>query len=343
MRAGLFVLAVGLSACGFEHGHLGGGSNGGDDGGIPDASGDGSFVPWWDTDWMYRMPITIANTSTTALPAGYQIGVSHAFYSAPCGGTRNEVRFVYQSLTDLNRALDDVTPPWAWFQLAAPLAAGATSTGEYYLYCSSIGGSAPTSNPATLFDLYDAFEAASINTTTWTVVRGATINNGRLVLGSSGQNDNGVITKTATFGPGYAVDFVAQSSQAPTTSIGFWGGFEGSTTNGPPYTIWWTFATTGIGPAYGINSGSTPYQGTPVTLDTAAHYYSIEHYGKGAMYRFDDVPYDTRAYDVAYSTPLYVRLWNYNSTPTVAFELVRVRQAVDPPPTVTVGAPEMKP
>jgi hypothetical protein len=343
MRAGLFVLAVGLCACGFEHGHLGGGSNGGDDdGGMPD-SADATAVAWWNTAWNYRMPITIANTSTTALAAGYQIGVSHAFYSAPCGGTRNELRFVYNAATDLNRAFDDVATPWAWFELAAPLAAGATSTSEYYLYCSNAAAANPTSNPATLFELYDAFEAASINTTTWTVVRGANINNGKLVLGTGGQNDNGVITKTATFGPGYAVDFVAQSSAAPTTSVGFWGGFEGSTTDGPPYTIWWTFTTTGIGPAYGITTNSTAYSGTPVTLDTAAHYYSVEHYGKGAMYRFDDVPYDTQAYDVAYATPLYVRLWNYNSTPTVSFELVRVRQAVDPPPTVTVGAPEIKP
>lgn len=343
MRAALLVLAVCLSACGFEHGQLGGGSNGGDDARMPDGAGDAPYVPWWNTGWNFRMPITIVNTSTSALPMGYQVGVSHDFYAAPCGGTRNELRFVYNSLTDLNRAIDDVVPPWAWFQLAAPLPAGATSTGEYYLYCNAITPSTPTSNPATLFDFYDAFEAASIDTSRWTVVRGAGITNGKLVLGTGGNTDNGVISKAASFGAGYAVDFVAQSAQAPTTSVGFWGGLEGSTTDGPPYTIWWTFTTTGIGPAYGITTQSTPYQGQPVALDTAAHYYSVEHYGKGAMYRYEDVPVDTQAYDVAYTDPLFVRLWNYNSTPTVSFDLVRVRQAVDPPPTVTVGAPEMKP
>jgi hypothetical protein len=344
MRASLFVLAVGLCACGFEHGRLSGG--GGDDGGsgsaTVDAAIDGSGPAWWHAGWNYRMPITIVNSSTETLPVGYQVGISHDFYAAPCTGTRNDVRFIYGPVTELNRAFDEVSPPWAWFQLASPLGPGETSTGEYFMYCGNLAPPPSSSNPATLFELYDAFEAVQINTTTWTVQRGAMINNGRLVLGGGTMNDNGVISKTATFGPGYAVDFVAIPSSTTTSSFGFWAGFEGSTTNGPPYTIWWTFDTTAIGPAYQITGGQA-YQGTPVDLTTAAHYFSVEHYGKRAMYRYDNVPYDTQTYDIAYATPLFVRLWNYNTAPTVAFELVRVRQAVDPPPTVTVGAPEMKP
>jgi hypothetical protein len=343
MRAGLFVLAIGLSACGFEHGRLsGGGDDGGSGSGTIDAAIDASGPAWWHAGWNYRMPITIVNASTATLPIGYQVGISHDFYAAPCTGTRNDVRFIYGPVTELNRAFDDVMPPYAWFQLASPLGPGATSAGEYFMYCGNPSPTPSPSNPSALFELYDAFESAQINMTTWTVQRGANISNGRLVLGGGTMNDNGVISKTASFGPNHAVDIVAIPAQTTTSSLGFWFGFEGSTTNGPPYAIWWTFNTTSIGPAYGIDATSTPYEGTPITLTTAPHYFSVEHYGKGAMFRYDDVAYDTQAYDVAYSTPWYVRLWNYNTTPTVAFELVRVRQAVDPPPTVTVGAPQMK-
>ncbi|HUS31817.1 MAG TPA: hypothetical protein VMZ53_25120, partial [Kofleriaceae bacterium] len=194
-----------------------------------------------------------------------------------------------------------------------------------------------------LFELYDAFGSASLDTTLWTNVRGSTLNNGRLVVGGGGQTDNGVISKMS-FGVNNAVDFIIVASQATTAMPGFWAGFEGSTTDGPPYTIWWTLDTSNmIAPSYKITTASTDYRGTPFAFTTAAHYYSVEHYGKGTMYRYDDVPYDTQAYDVAYTSPLFIRLWNYNSSPSVAYDMVRVRQAVDPPPAVVVGAPVAKP
>jgi hypothetical protein len=289
------------------------------------------------------MPLTIVNGSAQTLPMGYQIGVSYPFLSAPCIGQRDDVRFIYGPVTELNRVFDDVSPPWAWFPLIAPLAPGATSTGEYFIYCGNIDPGSGPSNPKTLFELHDAFGAASIDTNTWTVVRGATLSNGRLVVGNSGNQDNGVITATASFGPNHAVDFVAIPSLTTTPAYGFWGGFQATTANNAPYALWWTSTTTGFGPTALMNANNTAYQGATVALTTTGHYFGVEHYGDHAMYRYDDAPYDTHAYDESHDTPLYVRLWNYNSTPSVAFDMVRVRQAVDPPPTVTVGTPEMKP
>jgi hypothetical protein len=342
MRAAVLVLALGLGGCGFEHGALNGGGSGssaGDDGG-PDI--DTPPVSWWNTAWGYRMPITIVNSSAQALPMGYQVGFAYPFYSAPCNGQRDDVRFVYGDTTELNRAFDDVTPPFAWFPLAAPLAAGATSKGEYFLYCgNSAPGSGP-SNPKTLFDFYDAFgQSGGVDTSVWTIKNGATLSNGKLVCGNSGQGDNGVVTTTPAFTANHAVDFIAIASS--TSNNSWWAGFQIGTPDVPPWLHWWTEQQTTIRPDFKATDTSTLWLGTEKNLDTQPHYYSIENYGMKSMYRYDDAVYETHVYDVAPPATLSVRLWNGQSTPAVSYDMVRVRKAVDPPPTVTVGAPEPRP
>jgi hypothetical protein len=341
MRAAVLVLAVGLGGCGFEHGHLGGG--GGDDGGVgSDVGPDTPPAAWWNTGWGYRMPITIVNGSGRTLAMGYQVGISYAFYSAPCNGQRDDVRFVYGDTTELNRVFDDVTPPFAWFPLAAPLAAGATSKGEYFLYCgNSAPGSGP-SNPKTLFDFYDGFgQSGGVDTSVWTVYHGATLSNGKLVCGNSGQNDNGVVTTTPMFTADHAVDFLAIASS--TSNNGWWAGFQLGTADVPPWLHWWTEQPTTIRPDFKATDASTLWLGTEKTLDTQPHYYSVENYGMKSMYRYDDAVSETHVYDLSPPATLSVRLWNGQSSPSVSYDMVRVRQAVDPPPAVTVGAAEQKP
>jgi hypothetical protein len=330
-----------LAACSFPHGVA---TSSGDDDmpivdGVVDAPPDTPPGAWWDAAWPVRMPITITNASTTeSLAAGYQVGFQ--FTLAPNCNSRDDVRIIRNHTTELDRVIDD-GGPWFWFKLQSAIAPGASSIGEYFIYC---GNPAPTNVPnagKTVFDFFDGFNGASIDAAVWTVSSGAALANNKLVVGNAAGNDHGIITKSATFTANHAVDFEATTSAA--TGNAFWAGFENSTNNAPPWLIWWTNTTTIIAPAYKANGGSTDWRGTAKTLDTNAHIYSIENFGKHAIFRIDNTAYETHTYDANPPAAFNIRLWNYNSTPTVTYDNVRIRQVIDPAPTVMVGAVEMKP
>jgi hypothetical protein len=60
------------------------------------------------------------------------------------------------------------------------------------------------------------------------------------------------------------------------------------------------------------------------------------------MYRLEDAPQESHVYAPMQPPPamMDVRLWDGSNTTTVSYDWVRVRHAVNPPPAVTVGAPE---
>lgn len=329
-----------LAACTFQHGAAA--TGGGDDMPMLDgavATPDVQEGAWWDAAWPVRMPLTITNASTTeSLAAGYQVGF--AFTLAPNCTSRDDVRIVLNHTTELDRVIDD-GGPWFWFKLQTAIAPGASSTGEYFIYC---GNAAPSNAPSAakmVFDFFDGFNAASIDTAVWTVGSGATITNNKLVVGNAMGTDHGLITKTATFTARHAVDFEATTSS--TNGNYFWAGFENTTNNAPPWLIWWTNQATIIAPAYKATNNSTDWRGTSKTLDTQPHIYSIENLDTHAIFRVDNAAYQTYTYDANPPAAFNIRLWNYNSTPTVTYDNVRVRQVIDPAPTVTVGAVENKP
>jgi hypothetical protein len=336
------VYALGLVAgCSFPHGVA---TTSGDDMPIVDADVDAPPDPppsaWWDEAWPLRMPLTIANTSTSTLPAGFQISFRIAIGNTMCA-TRDDMRVVHMHTLEMNRVFDDVgSPAVVWFPLAEPIAAGATSVGDYYLYCGNANAGTPPNNQKMIFDFFDGFGAA-LDTNVWSIKSGATVSNGRLILGNAMGTDHGIVTKTPSFTAGHAVDFVVATSS--TMGNYFWGGFESTTNNVPPWLIWWTNGPTIIAPAFQANASSQDWRGTSKNLDTQGHYYSVEYFSSYSIFRYDDAFYEMHTFDAIPPSTFSIRLWNYNSTPTATFDLVRVRQVVDPAPTVTIGDVEMKP
>lgn len=332
MRWGwLFVLA----ACSFQHGAASQLTI--DDAPVDGASPDVSRA-WWNPAWRVRMPIAIGNPSTGALAAGYQIGLRFDAFAAPCTTNRDDLRIVYGT-TELARVIDEVGPPeWTWFPLAAPLAAGTTSTGEYWLYCGNPAPAAAPADPAQVFDFYDGFDEAVLDLSVWTKQNMAVLGNGQLTCGGGANNDSGIVTTTPTFHAHHAVDFVATASTA--TNAGFWAGFQLGTMDVQPWLHWWTQSLNAIRPDFQATNTSTLWLGANITLDLSPHFYGVENYGTSSMYRYDDEPRDTHVYDVSPPDPLSVRLWEGDKASTVKYDLVRVRQAVDPAPTATVGAAE---
>lgn len=327
MRSAYLICLLG--ACSFEHG-----ARDTVDGGVDTPPSD-----WWDASWGARMPLTIKNGSTVVLPAGFQIGVPLQVSASPCTG-RDDVRVIYKHTTELDRVVDEVgTPTWVWFKSVTPIMPGADTSTDYVAYCGNPAPPAPPSDGKRVFELFDGFSTA-LDSAVWTTKASATTSNGNLVLGNGGQTDNGIVS-VARYTAGYATDFIAQPSQA--TNGKFWAGFQNGTLDAYPWIMWWTNMTTIIAPAYKVNGASQDWRGMAKPLDTQPHLFTVENLGDHAIFRYDNALLESHIYDVPPPASFSVRLWNYNDTPTVSFDMVRVRRVIDPAPTVTVGAVETKP
>ena len=332
------VLALLASACSFHHGIAPGGSAGDDAG--DDASDAGLPPDWWNPAWHARMPLTILDGAALPLPAGYQVGFALDLDAPPClPGDRDQIRIV-RAGSDLDRVIDEVgTAEWTWFPLQAAIAPGAMAT-DYWLYCDDPDPSPAPSDPTAVFDFYDGFDAATVDTSVWTVQNTVSVSDGLLVCGGGGLGDNGVVTKTRTFGANHAVDFIAISGTA--TAADFWAGFQIGTMDVAPWLHWWTKDASSICPDYLGVATDSPWYGTDVSLDTAPHLYGVENYGDASAYRLADAIVQSHVYAPMQPPPAQVdvRLWDGDATAIVSYDMVRVRQAVNPPPAVTVGPAE---
>ena len=307
-----------------------------------DAGGADAGAPagWWNPAWPIRVPITITDASTAALGSGYQIGFADSASASACppvSATDDDLRIVFGT-TELARAIDAVTPqPWIWFKLAAPLAAGATSSNEYWVYCGNPSPPPPIGGAAQVFDFYDGF--ATLDQSVWTVANTPTVSGGGL---NCGANNTGIVAKSPTSTVNHAVDFAA-SAQTP-TSAGqtWWGGYQNGTGDVQPWAIWYALMQDTIMPS---SDAGMERNGTTVVLDTTFHIYGVESYADHSMmFRHEDAPYQPYAPDPQTMVPpmLDVRLWNNSPSGSITFAWVRTRQAVTPSPSVALGGPEMK-
>jgi hypothetical protein len=299
-------------------------------------------APWWNDAWFERIPITIENAGSAALGSGLQVAVMLDLSGGACvsPGAHDDVRIVYGA-TELPRVIDSIpTTNATWFGLVAVLDVGATSRGEYWLYCRNGSAAAVGDLGSAVFEFYDPFDA--LDGGRWQIVNGATTNGGMLVLDNT--NDTGVVTQVAVNDVDYAVDFAAvlQSGTAD-----WWGGFQSGTADVRPWSLWYQHDAGNVSPSY--------IDGDPIALidfgtdkpqDTALHIYSVEDYASAAIWRFDDVLYQVQAYSPLGTPPATfdLRLWN-NSTGSnqgISFDWVRLRRAASPTPIVGLGSAEMR-
>ena len=307
----------------------------------PDA---GSAAPgdWWNTDFTTRLPITIVNGSSAELPIGFQIGLPYDVAGAQCASTsasHSDVRTVYHD-AEIPRVIDSVGPPaWTWFRLSAPIAAGATSTGDYWLYCDDPAAPAIPDLGSAVFDFYDPFD--QLDTTRWTVSHGASVGSGMLHC-PTGQTDVGVVSTQSVAALAHAVELaiVMQTGDAH-----WWGGFQDGTVDGPPWAIWdqpdpGDSGT--VSPSYADTSGDT-VTGNSVTQDAAEHIYGVEDEASTATFTIDDTVVQTMPYQPDANPPpsnFDIKLWNMslNSGQDISFDWVRLRQTVAPAPTASAGS-----
>jgi hypothetical protein len=125
--------------------------------------------------------------------------------------------------------------------------------------------------------------------------------------------------------------------QAGPPSMWFWGGFQNGTATAAPWTLWNTRNEAGIHPEIDDGQGGTAV-GNAIVFDTSPRMYSVEEYGAASMYRLADVPVETIVHTHVIAASISVRFDNYSSgSNTMQVDMARVRHAVNPPPTVTIG------
>jgi len=306
---------------------------------IPDAPPD-AFVfldarahppNWWNPSWGTRQQLTISNTSATAMATGYQVGLALDLDAAPCTGSREQVRIVYMNTTDLSRVIDEVgATEWTWFPLQTAIPAGTTST-DYWLYCTNPSATAAQSDPATVFDVWDDF-AGNALAATWTAQGTVTVANGSVTLGASGG-----IHSNATYGANTAFDVMATATGVSVSNPEWWLGYEQTFSFVAPWVVWYAHDANTIMPS--VNEANTQHNDTPVPLDASPHLYGVEMFGATSAFRLADVIVDNHTNASTFG-PLNLRLHVLQNSGTVSFDWVRVRKAVSPAPTVTVGSVE---
>jgi hypothetical protein len=330
MRWSVVLGSLLTAACGFRAPTGGAG-----DAGVVDGRpGEGGASNWWNTAWSARQQISINSPMT--LPQGFQIGVRRDLDTEPCSGPRNAVRVVRNHTTELTRVIDELgADEWIWFRLVEPLPAS-TGPSEYWLYCGNPSAGPAMANPVTVFDLYDDFDGASLSST-WNMQGAVTVGGGAVTVGGN----NAGIHSVTSFGAGTATDFILQPSSGALSDPFYWGGFEVGFMTSPPWVIW--HGRTANMMRQEINRGPGPITQGSRAIDASPHLYGVEHYGSSAGFRYHNDPVGTVPYGATIGQAMNVRLHNYMSGGTVQFHMARVRKAVDPPPTVSLGAVEPRP
>jgi len=350
------LAAVVLAGCSFQpHAAPGGGDAPahadapfGDDGpvvidGHPDAPPDAppdAFVyldapahpaDWWNAAWGSRMKLTIVNGSQTAMAQGYQVGMAFDLDAAPCGANRDQVRIVYNQ-TEVPRVIDEVgTTEWTWFPLQAQIAGGTTNT-SYWVYCNNPNPNAAPKDPATVFDVWDDFPGAAL-ASTWASQGNVSVANSKVTISAN----NGGIHSTATYGAQTAVDVMATATGAQVSGPSWWLGYESNFTSAAPWIVWYASSANAIHPS--VNEAGFEHDDATVPLDGNPHLYGVETYGSSGAFRLADTIVQNHTYTGPIG-PLNLRLHVYQGGGNVSFDWVRVRKAVSPAPTVTVGTVE---
>jgi hypothetical protein len=152
----------------------------------------GSFNVQTVPGWGYRYGLTINNTNTSALPAGYTVKVTLDTASLINAGKLradgNDLRLVWvngSTLVELDRAIEtplNTTTTEIWFKTQASIAAG-SNDGSYYLYYGNPSAGVAPSSRANVYVAYDDFNGTAIDTSLWNVNgSGVTVSGGLATL-----------------------------------------------------------------------------------------------------------------------------------------------------------------
>ena len=130
---------------------------------------------------------------------------------------------------------------------------------------------------------------------------------------------------------------LATASGSSITNPQWWLGYETNFNLTAPWIVWYASSANAIHPS--VNEAGAQHNDPTVPLDASAHLYGVETYGSTGAFRLADAIVQSHTYTDPIGA-LNLRLHVLQGSGTVSFDWVRVRKAVAPAPTVTVGSVE---
>ncbi len=116
---------------------------------------------WWDANYLYRIPLTIATGSTPASQGNtvvYRVSTGSYVAMGALRSDRRDLRIVYwDGATNIELNRDYVQHDDVRFALQADIPGNGSSTGEYYLYLGNPSAGAPPSDLSLVYDYYTDF------------------------------------------------------------------------------------------------------------------------------------------------------------------------------------------
>lgn len=318
----------------------------------PDVAADANVDANTST-FLHRRRITIHNSSTSQLPAGFTITVPFSPLATlvSTGSVKpdfSDLRIIGDTVGERDRIVDPPggpAPVAIHFSLGTPIAPGATSN-EYAIYYSYPAAPAAPAVGTNVFPVYEDFTTAISNV--WMQHDAPQVTGGNLVL-RAGHTDAITTTASADNVPIISamslVATVPNPASDPTVqpegTFWYWFGYQhtGDFTASDPWIVWISRGKNGIGAEQkspvGCETGCSP---TPGSQDTATHYYRIERDpGETRFYRDGAVPITIT---VQNTEDYSLMLRNYMATSDLVIDYVRARARVSPDPTVSLGPEE---
>jgi hypothetical protein len=170
-----------------------------------------SGVPWWNSAWTNRVPITVQNTSSSAaLPIRYSVKATLNTSSLITAGQMlancaDLVVIYFDGTTnhEIDRVINNcgTTSTDVWFALQRPIAAGAQDTG-YDLYYGNPSAGTPPSNGMNVFLFYEDWENGASH---W-------MSAGGLDPASTGVMGTSTIATSNSFSPTHSQQFTQMGS-----------------------------------------------------------------------------------------------------------------------------------
>lgn len=314
-----------------------------------DAAPDGD--PGTTTPVRYRRRISIVNTASVALPAGFTIRVPIPTMLTMMVAERkvkadfSDLRVIGDGATaERDRIVDAGTgsvPASVSFALQSPLAPGATSS-EYALYYGGADATPAAARGTAVFPVYDDFSTGL--SAIWLRNDGPAVVNGKLVL-RAGHTD-ALTTSAATDGvPTISALEISARVNDPTSeptpqgneTFYYWFGYQhtGDFTATAPWALWVARGKGQIQAEQKSPVGCEGVcQGPTAPLSGVPHYYVIERDPSATRFYLDGVLSYTAA--VTNNADYAIMVRNYLATSDVVIDWIRARARVSPDPTVTV-------
>ena len=135
-----------------------------------------AYTPWWDYAWKDRRPVAINNANNTDTLFGYQLMLNISYYN-DMNADFSDLRFVfYNSSSSQNSEMPyyteskvDGTYARIWVKVDMIQGAGIATIHMYYGNPAAVS----KSDPDSVFDFFDDFNGADVNTSRWNVVSSA--------------------------------------------------------------------------------------------------------------------------------------------------------------------------